>query len=241
MDDKVSQWLLNNWYNHSAKSINCLVAVVVARHINLPSTLERIGYPSGATPIYSWLDKVKRKVRELQQRGMTAYNGAYMVRGIGTADKIEMIADYVCKPLVDNPPGFNVPLQMQQCVEALLPYWGLSSFMAGQVVADLRWAWPPTEGRKGYWADRFTYAPIGPGSLKGMNYLHGRPAKQSLKQQQFQKELVELIAKLNKYACIKHIMKRAEAMDIQNCLCEYRAYYQALHGIKLPKRRYQGV
>src|SRR4051794_12814436 len=57
IEDKVSQWLLHNWYKPSNMNNHCLVAIVMARHINLPNTLERIGYPSGKTPIYAWLEK----------------------------------------------------------------------------------------------------------------------------------------------------------------------------------------
>lgn len=120
---------------------------------------------------------------------------------------------------------------MRMTWEAMLPAYGLGSFMAGQIVSDLRWS------LSGDWNDRRTWAPIGPGSKKGMNYLHSREAVKPLSQKQFLNELLDLIGRCEKVLPTS-ITKRLEAMDYQNCLCEYRAYVQALEGIKNPKRRY---
>ena len=155
-----------------------------------------------------------------------------MVRGIGTSDKTEMVVDMVCQPLYDNPPV--IKSTMQGTVEALLPYWGFSSFMAGQVVADLRWA------MRGAWIDRLKWAPVGPGSKKGVNFILGRPAKQNLPQEEFLEHLVRIVGECKKQLPTS-ITSRLEMMDWQNCMCEYRAFHQAIEGIKMPKRRYDNA
>lgn len=226
MDDKVSQWLLTNWYRPNRNHPNVVVAAALARHFNLPHVLQAIGFPKVWEP-----ERIKTVVRELKVSGKTVFNSAYMVRGIESTDKTEMVVDWVCQPLVGNPPAINGN-SMEASVAALLPYWGFSSFMAGQVVADLRWA------MSGSWSDRNDWAPIGPGSKRGMNRLHERPKDKPLDQGQFLEELRELRPKLIER--LPNETKRLEAMDFQNCLCEFDKMERVLSGEGKPKNLYRG-
>jgi len=232
MDDKVSQWLLRRWYNKYKDHHNMVIAATIARHFNLPSVLElftdlifRPGPPN--------FEKIKQVARERKAAGFNIFNGAYMVRGIGTADKTEMAIDKVCKPLEANRPQIDTT-SMEKSVQALLPYWGFSSFMAGQVVADLR------HGLTGRWSDRHNWAPIGPGSKRGMNRIHNRSIDQVLHQDQFLTELKELIHTLSGTLLVT-ISKRLEAIDYQNCLCEFDKMERVANGEGRPKQLYNGV
>lgn len=230
MDDKVSRWLLKHWYQPHKNHPNMLVACALARHFNRPEALKHITE-------FVFNDykpaKVKDVMRQLKSQGNTIFNGAYMVRGIGTADKTEMVVDHVCQPLYDNPPKLYYN-SMQGSVEALLPYWGFSNFMAGQVVADLRWA------TTGSWEDRFRWAASGPGSKRGMNRVHGRPTKCPLGEEQFLAELQRLISQIKPHLP-KALAIRMEAIDFQNCLCEYDKYCRVLNGEGTPKQKYPGL
>ena len=96
--------------------------------------------------------------------------------------------------------------------------WG--SFMAGQVVADLRWTryleHAPDVGR---------WAPLGPGSTRGLNRLAGRLVGQSIPQVQGLAEMLELqrIVNNNTAAYVPAI----ELADVQSCLCEVDKYLRA--------------
>jgi hypothetical protein len=224
MDDKVSRWLFNNWYVPYVDHPNLLVAATMARHFNTPEALEEVGFPD------TWRPKeIKAKLRAMKAKGCRIFNGAYMVRGIGTTDKTEMVIDYVCQPLVDEPPKLDTT-SMQRSVEALLPYWGMGDFIAGQIIGDLRWA------LSGTWEDKQCWAAIGPGSRKGINLLLNRPIKAPMGQKEFEKHLTELIKDL--ITQIPGIMQRLEAIDIQNCCCEFFKYTKALTGVGKPKQRY---
>jgi hypothetical protein len=227
-DDRVSKWLLEWWYKPNFNHKNMLVACALARHFNLPAALEEIGFPKVWNPV-----RIKRLLRAKKARGENIFSGAYMVRGVETVDKTEMVVTKVCQPLVDNPPKIDTS-SMQRSVEALLPYWGFSSFMAGQVINDAVWA------IKGTWADRHTWAAIGPGSLKGMNQIHERPIKHPIKQEQFLEELRSL-AKCCQDQLPKSITQRLILSDYQNCCCEYFKYTKALLGIGKPKQKYSGA
>lgn len=226
MDDKVSRWLLENWYGPHRNHPMMLVNAALARHFNLPAALNAIGFQERWQP-----ERIKSTIRAMKANGENVFNGAYMVRGIGTADKTEMVVDMVCAPLVVNRPKIDGST-MERAVEALLPYWGFSTFMAGQVVADLRW------GISGSWKDRHDWAPIGPGSLRGMNRLHGRELTQPLKQDQFTEELGNLMERLD-VGLHSSITSRMEAIDFQNCLCEFDKYTRALLGEGRPKQLYR--
>jgi hypothetical protein len=105
--------------------------------------------------------------------------------------------------------------------------------MAGQAIADMRWA------VKGTWADAKIWASIGPGSLRGMNRLHNRPTKQPLKQVQFLVELKKLLLVYNKQLP-KSISSRIEAVDAQSTLCEFDKYSRVLLSEGRPKQLYDG-
>lgn len=231
MDDTVSQWLLKNWYTPYKNHMHIVPACALARHFNLPEALALI-----TRFIFDpfWDEKsIKYTLRQRKAQGHNIFNGAYMVRGIGEVDKTEMVVSKVVQPLVDNPPKIT-GLSMQQAVEALLPYWGFSLFMAGQVVADLRWA------LRGQWKDRRIWAPMGPGSKRGMNRYRDRKVTAPLSQGQFLQELRELIAD-NAPKLPTSLAQRLEAMDWQNCLCEFDKYTRCLTGEGRPKQKYSGT
>ncbi len=226
IEDKVSQWLLRNWFQPYFDHPNMIPAIALARHFNKPSSLEAIGFP------VVWnSERMKKVLREIMAKGNTVFNAAYVVRGNDGEDKIESVIDHTVQPLVDQP--IKVYMSMEKTWQALCEYRGLGSFMAGQIVADMRWA------MKGGWVDRMTWAPLGPGSTRGMNRLHNRPIEKSMKQDQFSKELQALI-KVCKEKLPKPITDRMEAMDFQNCCCEYDKFCRVLDGVGKPKQRYNG-
>lgn len=229
IDDRVSQWLLKNWYKPYKDHPNTLAAVCLARHFNLPFSLAAITSLIfvDAQPN---LCAVGQVIRVLKSTGHTVFNGAYMVRGIGASDKTEMVLEKVCRPLLENPPLIDTA-SMQRSVEALLPYWGFSSFMAGQVVADLRWA------LSGTWLDKDDWAPLGPGSKRGMNRLHGAVPTTPLSQENFLNELRILRDKLCN-RLLNTITRRLELMDYQNCLCEFDGYERTIWGEGRKKEKY---
>jgi hypothetical protein len=99
--------------------------------------------------------------------------------------------------------------------EARWTGWG--PFMCGQVIADLRHTRylrdAPDVGR---------WAPLGPGSTRGLNRLAGRPLKQAVNQEQGLDEMLQLQAIVNERTG-PHVPP-IELHDIQNCLCETDKY-----------------
>ena len=228
MDDRVSQWILKNWYEPHYNHPNSLVAAALARFFNFPATLAAIGYPE------VWdKEKIGAIVKERRSKGMQVFNGAYLVSTNGRVmDKVDYVLDRVdqfahCqhwKHWIDTN-------SIQKSCESLQTQYGFAGFMSGQIVCDLRWA------LDGEWADKNSWAAIGPGSRRGMNRLLGRKLEYPLKQAQFVIELRELHEKLIKQLPAS-ISSRMEAIDEQNSLCEIDKYSRALLGEGRPKSNY---
>lgn len=227
MDDRVSKWILNNWLKPHFGHKNMLLACAVARHFNLPSTLQEIGFPEVWRP-----ESVKTICEDLQREGHKVFNGAYIISGFGSKEgKIKSVVDKVLTPLYEDPPPIDAN-NMQKSVEALCTRFGFSGFMAGQTIADLRWGWP------GSWADKDVWAPMGPGSKRGMNRLHGRDIDAPLNKLQWERELRELIERLHK-ELPSIIMKGVDGISAQSLCCEYDKYIRALLGEGKPKQFYR--
>lgn len=237
MDDKVSQWLLNNWYAPHFNHPNMLLACALARFFNKPESLEKITHLVFSIDIEKKPDwaGIKRTLRKYRDSGKTVFNGAYMVRGNDGIDKIECVVDYYVKSLLSvDSMWFNDGCSMQWCWGFINQSYGFGSFMTGQVVADLRWA------TKGTWADRCRWAPMGPGSKRGMNRLLGRGVNDPLSQEEFLERLRDMIEKCRE-SLPSSITSRLEAIDWQNCLCEFDKYSRVLYSEGKPKQLYPGV
>lgn len=236
MDDKVSVWLAENWYAPFHNHHNMLLACAIARFFNKPESLGAIthdvftGGNASRQHFYPNWKTIKTKLRKLKESG-PIFNGAYMVRGNDGIDKVECVIDYYVKPLMKIAIDDG---SMEKTHANIVQSYGMGSFMVGQIVSDLRWA------MDGAWADRNVWAPIGPGSLRGMNRLLERPLKQPMKQAEFTEELQNLIGEIQQRVD-KSIWSRLEAIDAQSLCCELDKYNRVLEGEGKPKQLYRGV
>lgn len=224
IDDKTSQWLLNNWYTPYRDHPNVLLACVLARQLNNIDSLGEVGFPKRWNP-----NRVEKILNARAAAGIKNFSAAYMITGTLGGSKVHQIVRKVVDPVHRNPPAIN-PGSMRESVTALLPYAGFSTFMAGQVVADLRWA------VSGSWVDKNDWAPVGPGSSRGLCRYLGRPLEERLNQEEFNVKFADLLSRLRERVEVP----KMEAMDFQNCLCEWDKYERALFGEGRPKQRYDG-
>jgi len=232
MDDKVSKWLLNNFYQNTKKMspAAAAVAATMARVINRPETLERLcpeGFKNFKYKAFS------RILREMKENGEQIFTGVYIVNGANAQgrskwqlvlDNIQDMADKITDEEIDT-------TSMEKTHANLMKYPGLGSFIAGQVVADLRHI------VKGTWADRNDWAPQGPGSARGLNFVFNTPG-QKMNQARFQQRLAVYIKAVNKDPEVRKITKDRglEAHDFQNCLCETSKMARLLKGGRAKNR-----
>lgn len=230
-DDRVSRWLIENWYGPHGNHPNILTAITLARQLNNTDSLGAVGFPLKWNParVVSILEK---RVRE----GLKNFSAAYMITGTLGGTKIEQVVNKVVTPLHRGPPEI-VWESMEETHKLLMPYAGFSTFIAGQVVADLRLA-VPNNGRN--WRDRHTWAPLGPGSRRGMNRLLGLDLKSSMNQKLFNEQFSQYVQELEDNLP-DEIVSRMEGIDMQSCLCEFDKYERTLWEGRRPKQRYNGT
>lgn len=250
MDDKVSRWLFTHWYEPFANHPNMLAAVALARFVNKPESLGPIRhhlFPMRREGEPDW-EGVKNTLRGIKSGGGTVFSGAYMVRGNSTKspDKIGTVVDEYVRPLWDahvkHPTSYVVGNSMSGTHAAIATRYGYGSFMAGQIVADLRWA------VTGDWEDRLMWAPVGPGSARGLARMLYLPDEWHLVARDYVARPDEWLSDFKQYVLEKlparlpaTLRDRLEAMDYQNTLCEHDKYERVRLNQGRPKQLYSGT
>ena len=232
-DDRVTRWIADEWRTPN-KDDPCLwFAMIIARFVNWPDTLAELGYPIPWSAQHFLTVMHTRK-----ERGETCFGSAYNISNGGTkVPKAEHLVATVFDPLWS--PLSRKRLQ-PRTDDSLLSYYGrlkdangFGSFMAAQVVADIKYVEPLRNARD--WA---TFAAPGPGSRRGLNRVLGRPKDAPWRDDDtwrvaFRKLREELAPEL------EHIgLNDLHATDLQNCLCEFDKYERVRLAEGTPKRRY---
>jgi hypothetical protein len=235
--DRVTQWIAENWRTPHKNDRELWFAMAVARFVNLPDSLDAVGWPVPWREQY-FIDTLHRR----QQQKQTVFNAAYIVSTNGMSmDKIEYVARMVLSPLwagrgrvneVIHPKPVPALAQVHCC---LTRFEGLGSFMGAQVIADLKYVQPLRKAR-----DWQTWAASGPGSRRGLNRMLGYAPDQNWIESRWLAALQELQSKINP-KMKKAGMEPLHAQDLQNCLCEFDKMERARLGEGRPKQRYAGA
>ncbi len=219
--DRVTIWIRENWREPYADHPNLPFAMAVARQINWPDTLQEIGFPTEWRPQH-----VKNIMQDRMANKQKVYTGAYMLTGTLGGTKIEQTVDKILTPLYANfPCDFS---SIENSWKSFLPYAGFSDFMSYEVVTDLR----HTKWLKNA-PDIMTWANPGPGAMRGLNRIFGRPLDSKQKKPLFIQEMRDLLALLNNEPL------PLEMRDIEHCLCEFDKYERARLGQGRPRAKYK--
>lgn len=244
--DYVTDWLVNNWYNQPdyLHTPNIIVAAAAARLINWPESLEEIGFP---TDLDSFPDRVEFVLLDRQARGEKIHSAAYLIRGFEGEYKGTSIAKRWIKPMCVRPPLLTTQTMKGQHAVIAGQYAGTGDFIAGQMVVDLTYVVP------GEWADRYIWAPQGPGSTRFLAALFGdTPTIRRNGKYKFNKNMMEdeFHTRLNLFKA--EILKDPEVAQIsaetgmihhdwQNVCCESFKLWRYFVLKQAPKARYPGV
>lgn len=230
--DTVTQWLRSNWYDRRADAPDLWFSAVVARHVNWPETLQELSYP------IPWSAARFRRVLDARaERGEKVFTGAYMIKAgrVKGVRKTAALTLDVLTPIWEHRrdlrPRPGEPLRDFHA--RLLTCYGLSDFMAGQVIADAK-PYGALAGAEDWW----TFAVPGPGSRRGLNRVFGRPVSAPWRPDEWQAGLAEVCAALNA-AFRGRDWPRVSAQDAQNTLCEYDKYERVRLGEGQPRARYR--
>lgn len=223
-DDRVTKWLAENWRpeHHAAWEI------VLARMVNYIPTLSEVLLNQVK------LEQVSSDLKARRARGEKVFTSAYTISTCGKSmDKIDYVVDWVVKRT-----------QKLEEMPVSVPFWdnglagfhrwltqvdGLGSFLAAQVVADLKnTAGHPLQSAQDWW----TWAAPGPGSLKGLGAFYGRAITGS----QFDNAIKECWNET--YPLINKDVPPIHMQDFQNCLCEFSKFDKISMGTGHARNRY---
>lgn len=240
MDDKVSRWLMDYWYPGNVEDFSprqIVACALAARMINRTETLAHI---TDGKPFSKWdYELFRKRMYEVKVSGTSVFTNAYIINGASGGPKIEQVLNAIEKCYTTKPFHYLDTSSMQNTAKHLHSLPGIGGFMAGQVVADLRWVLDSEDPMGALWADRMTWAPPGPGSSRGMKYLLGLSSPDNmagrgsdLSETQFLRHLPTLMFIAKRHPTVSKVFKEREleAHDIQNTLCELSKYVRVKNG-----------
>lgn len=239
-DDRVSQWIIDHLIQPAVDTgdEHLWFTLLIARLINWPPTLQALLHEQviPCAPENFDAELFSVTIEALKANDTKVYSGAYMVyptkMDVG-GNKSSAIAKHIIGDVIKNADSVHMSLwageqTVQAFVAALSQCFGLSTFMAGQVAADLTYTGMDFE-------DLYTYAPIGPGSSRGLNYLKGRRPFASWGQGGFNKALIEIRDQIVEQLHIEDMTLH----DVQNVMCEFSKYCRCVLNEGVPKTIYK--
>ena len=206
---------------------------MIARFVNWADTLAELGYPVPWEP-----EHFLATMNACKARGETCFGAAYNIsNGGSTTPKAEHLVQKVFTPLWQpltrkrlRPRDDN---SLHSYYGRLKEMNGLGSFMAAQIVADLKYVSPLKNAR-----DWQTFAAPGPGSKRGLNRVLGRPKDTSWRDDDTWRAAFRLLREQIMPDLERIGLGDLHAQDLQNCLCEFHKYEHARLGEGKPKRRF---
>lgn len=233
-DDRVTRWIHENVREPFADRPELWLMLCICRQINWPDALAALIADARAWPINGAFDP--RRMTEIlnarKARGEKIYTGAYMISAPATkgADKQAYISEVVVGDLWRRRGEFvdwsGATLQGTHAKISKSNGWG--AFMTYQAVVDMRFTRLLKDA-----SDVATWAAAGPGTIRGLNRLHGRPVEASLSQAQALGEMREIYAIVDRETGVA-----MDFSDVPNILCETDKYLRVQRGEGKPRARY---
>ncbi|MDQ8732142.1 nucleotide kinase domain-containing protein [Bradyrhizobium sp. LHD-71] len=233
-DDRVTVWVRDNIRKPYADHPHLWFMLCIARQINWPPTLSHL-MASEAWPATDNADPcpaIARELNEWQARGEKVYTGAYMISAPSTkgTSKQAYIAETVCGGLWARRALFSQwqDATLQRTHELVTRSNGWGQFMAYQAVVDMRFT-----SLLDHAADRETWAAAGPGTIRGLNRLHGRAIDCRLSQAQALSEMRAIYRVVRNETGVE-----MDFSDVPNILCETDKYLRVKNREGRPRGLY---
>jgi hypothetical protein len=229
-DDRTTRWFRTHIREPMRNEEDVLMATIIFRWFNLIET--------GRTLIdHDLLRKWNRKkaIYEItkQPKWIT---GAYIIKTPNGMDKVTGVAECVShiwkaresilSRLHENLAKGESSLEATWLILRDYPYMG--PFMAYEVVTDLRHTYLLENAN-----DIMTWANAGPGAMRGLNRLTGRPLDYSRKSHPWCKEMQDLFKEVKKVLAPSIIFRNGtnyEMREIEGGLCEFDKYSRIYKG-----------
>lgn len=239
-DDRMTRWFIKHLIKPYVNNPDLWFTLLIGRLINWPPTLQAL-IDNRVLPCSPSSFNKARFVTVIESLPGKRYGSAYMVyptmRDPGGV-KSKSIAEHIIGNVIEHSADVNRALwgayqepSIERFVTALSRCFGISTFIAGQVAADLTY----DLGHLGNAVDLYTWAPLGPGSQRGLNFLHAKSVAHSWTQNEFNTALCEAGTLVVEELGIGDLTLH----DVQNSACEFSKYVKAVQGLGKPKSIYK--
>lgn len=229
-DDLATRWIKKHWRDPNADSPLLTLGMVAARMVNWPPTLEVIGFPTESEEagfdLRDWAEFAKNKIRKGQGDLHKMWTAAYTISTCGRSMKKEdYVFDHVLAQVARRSWDFSGD-DLEDGFGQLRTVDGLGSFLAAQVVADLKnTPGHPLNTAEDWWS----WSAPGPGSIRGLQAFfggvwRGRPITASL-----YPHIIRECADLT-FPLLARYVGQLHMQDFQNCLCEFSKYIRMKEG-----------
>lgn len=242
-DDTVTIWIDENIRKPYADHPDLWLMLSIGRMINWPDTLqELIDSPYWFGKSGFSLQGMADVMQARADRKEKVYTGAYMIRAEITAgaSKHEYICNKVIGLLVQNRKEFedlfdkpNLTLKEVWELYQDKRFIGWGPFMTYEVVTDMR----HTRYLRNA-PDIMTWANAGPGAMRGLNRMYGRPLDdRNLGEETYTKEIERLMTELNSRGRLPQL----EMRDVEHNLCEHDKRKRVQNQEGRPRSKYDGI
>jgi 5-hmdU DNA kinase, helical domain len=240
-DDRVTVWIRKHIREPFADDPNLWFMLAIARWINWPETLDELmkaGYGAWPDDTRFSVERLAEVLHRREARGDKVFTGVYTINAPSTkgASKI----DHVARVVLGEPwkvrakfaayldGGDHTP-SLRYAHAALTKFKGWGAFMAYQVVVDWRFTRLLRDA-----LDIATWAAAGPGTIRGLNRIAGRPTAYPLQQWQALIEMRLLYETIQADTGVA-----MDFSDVPNVMCETDKYLRVLNGEGAPRTLYK--
>ena len=243
-NDRVTKWIAENWRDAHQEDEYLWMAMAIARYVNWPETLAEMKYPNWKKKAIHgngephWKETLYCVLENRKARGDKVFGNAYMITTHRhKVEKNHYVVNAVLATLWDDRTELTAGnfSTLKQFHAALAARPGVGSFMAAQIIADVKYARPYNKI-----SDWYTFAASGPGSRRGLNRVFNQHPDSPWTEQEWKYLLDQLLFKLNSFVQDARLPS-IHAQDLQNCLCEFDKYERIRLNEGRIKARYPGL
>lgn len=235
-DDRGTVWIRENIRKPYADHPYLWFMLCIARQINWPDTLHDLESTQAAWPDHEHFspEAMTHVLNARKAAGQKIYTGAYMISAPSTKgdDKQAFIAEKVCGGLwwrrQEIAKYLNEEPSLQGTHRLLKDTSGWGDFMAYQAVVDMRFT-----GLLRNAPDIEKWAAAGPGTIRGLNRVHGRRLTFNLHQSRALAEMRRIWEAAPDNTDVKF-----DFSDVPNILCETDKYLRVKNGEGKPRAKY---
>lgn len=248
--DTGTVWVRRNIREPFGDHPNLWFMLCAARQINHPDTLAELIADKKAWPhakdLSKWEpERLRTILNDRKARGEQVYTGAYMLTNVLKKDD----------PRPHDKPWFTaykvlgsvralrkdvlaaIPVSMEATHSVLRTGYGWGGFTAYEVVCDMRWT-----ALGECWSDVDTFAHAGPGALRGLNIVEGKPKTTPRKEASALSMMRDLLIDARrvwpKPIDLHPLYPRLELREIEHSLCEYDKWSRVRNGEGAPRSKF---